>query len=280
MAQDYSKLKNDELQNLLKQRGLPHTGKKADMVSRLQEDDSKPTSTDAPAAAAREDEIDWDDDAGETATTKDAEAAIAAGGQGRVNNPTEVPNQVVAEDPATTDDLTAVPPTEGASATNGSAAPADATTIEQQVEEKPAVDFTRGLAMASMEEELTKRAARAKKFGIPDNEAEESLKLLERSKKFGETTEGPKGLNEALPERPLGKRRREGGDEGGRGGFKRRGGRGAARGRGRRGTPGAGSRREDRPVPVKGGDGTWMTDKDRAAAEARKNKFAAPAATS
>ena len=62
---EYSKLKNAELENLLKARGLPHTGKKADMVLRLQEDDKKQSSNgDAPAVptAPAEDEIDWDDD--------------------------------------------------------------------------------------------------------------------------------------------------------------------------------------------------------------------------
>ena len=60
MAQDYAKLKNAELETLLKQRGLPHTGKKADLVARLQDDDAKATvkvAVDHP-----EDEIDWDDD--------------------------------------------------------------------------------------------------------------------------------------------------------------------------------------------------------------------------
>ena len=93
MAIDYSKKKNVELEELLKGRSLPHTGKKADLVARLQDDDakkssitsptsSKPTTSTKPTtttatvtaaatdnkpstislATAAEDEIDWDED--------------------------------------------------------------------------------------------------------------------------------------------------------------------------------------------------------------------------
>ncbi len=276
MAQDYSKMKNDELQALLKQRSLPHTGKKADMVARLQEDDATKGSSGAPAAASKEDEIDWDDEAGETATTKAAEAAIAAGGQGRVNNPVEVPNQVQAEGPSKTSDLSAtVPPKTDV------VAPVDETAVEgKDKEDKPAVDFTRGLAETSMEEELAKRAARAKKFGMTDPEADEALKKLERAKKFGEVS-GPKGLNEALPERTQGKRSRESGDVGGRGGYKR-GGKKFGRGGGRDGGGNrrdGGSRREDVSREVKSSQAGWMSEKDKAAAAARKSRFAAPTAS-
>ena len=79
MAQDYGKLKNAELEGLLKQRGLTHTGKKADLVARLVEDDSK-----VPSAATNdaEDEIDWGDDepaaAPAPATAAEAEPAVDA----------------------------------------------------------------------------------------------------------------------------------------------------------------------------------------------------------
>src|SRR5262249_41752067 len=56
MMSDYSKMKNADLEALLKERGLPHSGKKADLVARLQEDDKKKAS----AAVPEEDEIDWD----------------------------------------------------------------------------------------------------------------------------------------------------------------------------------------------------------------------------
>jgi SAP domain-containing ribonucleoprotein len=77
---EYAKKKNDELAALCKERGLPHTGKKADLVKRLEEHDATNTSTaptpataPAPApVAAVEDEIDWDDEpAAETAKPTD-----------------------------------------------------------------------------------------------------------------------------------------------------------------------------------------------------------------
>lgn len=269
---DYAKMKNDELSNLLKQRGLPHTGKKAEMVSRLQEAD-KTTDKPAPAKpAADEDEIDWDDDV-ETnvakpteATSQPAAAAMAAGGQGQVPNPQAVPNQKADIDPAKTDDLAVQPP-----ASNDTSAPAaetndgKATTVtEAKTEEKPPVDFTMGLAQSTADEELAKLKARAAKFGI-DTESEqykESLAKLERSKKFDNG--GPKGLNEALPERR--KRERDTHDEAGRGNSKRRGGR--RDGGGRRGGP----RSEAAPAKSNGSVG-WMNYADRARAEARKARF-------
>ena len=61
--------------------------------------------------------------------------------------------------------------------------------------------------------EAEKRAARAKRFGIPQNE--EAKKLAERAKKFGLESKDTvvKGLDSALPERKA-KRGREGREEG------------------------------------------------------------------
>jgi SAP domain-containing ribonucleoprotein len=284
---DYSKMKNAELEALLKSRNLPHTGKKADMVQRLQDADKKPPTIETPAisaSAATEDEIDWDDDSTDApskpaepeppTTSEPAAAAIAAGGQGQVANPQAVPNQVADIDPAKTDDLSVKQPAEEQSA--------EPTAEEAKVEEKLKVDFTRGLAKTTLDEEIEKRKKRAAKFGIAISEDEE-LKKLERAKKFGET-DGPKGINEALPERPLGRKRgREGEDEGRRGGDKRRGGRNEGRsGRGARGGDRGGDRkppsekRERRASPS--GGPKWMSEADRAKAEARKAKFGAPAA--
>lgn len=264
MATDYAKLKNDELQNLLKQRSLPHTGKKADMVARLQEDDAKqpapaggaaPTTAPAAAQATKEDEIDWDD--GADASTQPAAAAVAAGGQGRVANPAAVPNQTAGEDPSSTTDLSAKAPA------------ADAATAEK-AETKPAVDFTSGLKHTTEIEELERRLARGAKFGtLSDEEKAEIQRKIDRARKFG-TDNSSKGLNEALPERPLGKRRREGGEDGGRGG--KRGGGAAGRGSGRGGR-GTGTGRETQAQEK--GRGGWMSEKDREAAEKRKNRFAA-----
>ena len=55
---DYAKMKNAELEALLKERNLPHTGKKADLVKRLQDADAASSEP----AKKDEDEIDWDDE--------------------------------------------------------------------------------------------------------------------------------------------------------------------------------------------------------------------------
>jgi SAP domain-containing ribonucleoprotein len=67
--------------------------------------------------------------------------------------------------------------------------------------EAPKQDFSIGIQQTDAEKEAAKRAARAKRFGI--SEDEEAKKLAERAKKFGldanETV--VKGLDSALPER-------------------------------------------------------------------------------
>ncbi|KAF2501616.1 hypothetical protein BU16DRAFT_203885 [Lophium mytilinum] len=298
---DYSKLKNAELEALLKSRNLPHTGKKADMVTRLQDADKKPSTAEAPAAAnstAAEDEIDWDDDATEApatvtepaATSEPAAAAVAAGGQGEVANPQAVPNQVADIDPAKTDDLTVKQP----AAEDKTAEPI---VEEAKVEEKPKVDFTKGLAKTTLDEEIEKRKKRAEKYNM-SLEDDEGYKNLVRAKKFGGDV--PQGINEALPDRPLGQKRgREGADEGRRGDEKRRGGRSdGRRGRGPRDDargPREGGRgprdnergprdgdrrpRNEKRRASPGGGPNWMSEADRAKAEARKAKFGAPPAS-
>jgi len=296
---DYSKKKNDELADLLKKRSLPHTGKKAELIARLQQYDkehpdgdeipSEP-STAAPPAAA-EDEIDWDDDggAGEGDTAKASEpgaVAMAAGGQGRVDNPTSVPNQVVDIDPSTTADLTikggenAAADNDGVIATAGKAVaegtPPIATTTTTTAP-APATDFSKGIATTDLDAELAKRKSRAARFGIQETDAD-ALKALERAKRFGTGDKGDKeavkGLDEALPERGRKRGRggeKEGGDEEGRGGKRRDGGRRGGQGnRGDRGAERNGTR------DGKAG-GSTLNEKDRLAAEARKKRFATAA---
>ncbi|EKV06436.1 DNA-binding SAP [Penicillium digitatum] len=297
MATDYSKKTNAELVEILKTRSLPHTGKKADMVSRLQEDDET-KSSDAPAAAqtdAAEDVIDWDDEPAETIiepSTEAGAAAIAAGGQGAVSNPVAVPNQQLDENPATTEDLKI-------EATGAVAEPT--TQPEAAIEQKPVVDYTRGLPQTDLEAELAKRKARAQKFGIvedDDTALKEATKQLERAKRFGtgadaETTSvaGVSRLDQALPDERSRKRRTEGrndnrNDQSGRGGKRRDTGSGRNRNRQR----GDGNRNRDRgdggnktnagvKKPNAGGNTaqkSW-SEKDHAAMEARKKRFAAAA---
>lgn len=258
MATDYSKKKNDELQDLLRARGLSHTGKKAELVARLQQHDadqaSKPaknanSSSKAAATTGAEDEIDWEDDA-IAASTEAGAAAIAAGGQTQPPNPTAVPNQAVDTDPSKTNDLSVDPP---AATTSEDAAAADTST-------KPAPDFSSNLPSTTVDSELEKRKKRAARFGLAESN-EDALKALERAKKFGTGTAGDKagvkGLDEALPEqRP---KRGRGGD-----GVEGGGGRQGKRSRVRGERDGGGAAKAS---------GAWMSEKDRAAAEARKRKF-------
>lgn len=261
---EYGKLKNAELEALLKARNLPHTGKKADMVARLEEDDKKTQTApgadaSAPAAAA-EDEIDWDDEADATKPTAD-------------------PSKDSASNP--TDELASAP-TEGAVGEIGNGAVASSDAVPQEAdsngaaaeakpaEVKPPVDFAQGLASTTLEQELEKRRARAKKFGTEfDEEKEkEQLKLLDRAKKFGHEAATPKGLNEALPERRERKRGREQGNDGRED---------AKRGKKRFDNKKRGDRKPDgrrNQGQTNGSHPNWMNEKDRAAAEARKAKFA------
>ncbi|KAF2022135.1 hypothetical protein BU24DRAFT_38320 [Aaosphaeria arxii CBS 175.79] len=289
---EYAKMKNADLEALLKERGLQTGGKKADMVERLNKDDETKKPADAPApedakAAVPhpEDEIDWDDDeevpaAADEAATKKAEptdnatTTKKAGGEGAIDNPQAVPNQVADIDPAKTADLSVKEPGEEKDPAEAS----DALAAEEKKEPPP--DYTRGLAASNIDEEIEKRKARAKKFGL-NIEDDEGLKKLERAKKFGETGP-PQGLDEALPERSR-KRGRDNDNEAGRGRDKRRG---TGRFNGRRG--GGQDRRRDDRGDNRGdrgdnrredrgranGGSNWMSEADRAKAEARKAKFA------
>ncbi|KAK6003910.1 hypothetical protein QM012_008760 [Aureobasidium pullulans] len=286
---EYTKMKNAELEALLKERNLPHTGKKADLVKRLQEHDAQ--TADGSAPAKNDDEIDWDDEpaaaASKAATTDAAASAIAAGGQGQAANPQAVPNQQADIDPSKTDDLTVIKPSNDDASTAHPAETADASAPSEAAQPaepaKPAVDFTSGLAKTTLDQEIEKRKARAKKFGLNEDE-DEALKALERAKRFG-NTEMPGKLNEALPERRERKRgapadgeqqgaskKRENNDSNNnkqRGGGGRRDGR-----RGGGAQPQAKASAPAASAPAKK-EKPQMSEADRAKAEARKARFAA-----
>ena len=269
---DYSKMKNVELETLLKERGLAHTGKKADLVKRLQDSDASGVAP-APASSRVEDEIDWDDEPATTdakaATSEPAAAAIQAGGTGQPPNPTAVPNQVVDTDPAPTNDLQVASKPAATEASGTKPADGDAT-VTEPVKEKTPVDFSSGMAATTLDEEIAKRKARAKKFGM-DESKDETLQKLERQKRFG-GDELPSNLNSALPDKRERKRGREAEDAGdarkrGRPGIERRGSSKPNGNKPNGDKPAA--PRTDRPAPGK------LSDVDRAAAEKRKAKWAA-----
>ncbi|KAL8661715.1 MAG: hypothetical protein Q9202_005337 [Teloschistes flavicans] len=252
MTTDYSKKKNAELEELLKARSLPHTGKKAELIARLQQSDkdSASSKTATTKEIPPEDEIDWDDDAvipedtakssntkipAKAATTPAAATAIAAGGQGQAPNPAAVPNQIPTDEPFKTDDLTVKPSDPATTTTDPPTSDAKApttttttTTAETTEPAKPPTDYSAHIAPSTYEGEAERRRMRAERFGIVTTAAEndtakaaaaDAIKALERAKKFG-TGDGKtvvKGLDEALPERNK-KRGRSGEDEGGRGG--------------------------------------------------------------
>lgn len=265
MSTDYAKKKNAELEDLLKARSLPHTGKKADLIARLQQYDTDQAAKSNTAGA--EDEIDWDDDAAAAEPT--GAAAIAAGGLGQPANPTAVPNQVVDTDPSKTNDLTVDPPAPTTTTTEDTKAAAEDVKAAE-ADKKKSLPST-GIQATSLDDELAKRQKRAARFGIQESDAD-ALKALERAKKFGTGDTGDrvavKGLDEALPERTArGQKRGRGGDDGGRkdGREKRSKVRGGGRnGRERSGTPKDGVKKA----------GSGMSEKDRSAAEARKRRFA------
>jgi len=277
MAMNYNAKKKADLESLLKERGLAHTGNKPDLVARLQEDDAKQGGTDAGAEAAAaapsrdEDKIDWGEDdvspassnleAVEAAQTPASKAALGAGGVGRVENPVNVPNQLIdeANEPGKTTNTIVSPPapadTIGLSEAREESAE-DAEAKKKAYEEK----FKADLAASEADKEADKRKKRAERFGQQVGD-EEAQKQEERAKRFGTSVEDNdrliKMLDGALPERKERKRGRDRTDIG-RGGINKR----------------IDSRKRDnRPRGPRQGKSS-IEDADRVAREGRAARFA------
>lgn len=274
---DYSKMKNAELEGLLKQRSLPHTGKKAELVSRLQDHDkqtaagigatsSKTSTSPAPPPT---------DASAATATT-----AVAAGGQQRVAepvaDPAAVPDQQADKASTKTNELSVAVKSDAAIA-----APATVSSVQEGAAEaqKPAepTNFASNLPATDLEAELEKRRARAKKFGIVETDAE-AIKSLERMKKFGTTDAGDSAalkakLDGALPERGQRKRGREdAAADAAREAAKKQRAAGPAPSAPAGGVKSKSTGKGDKGAP------SWMSEQDRAAAEKRTTRFAGTAA--
>ncbi|KAL4868667.1 hypothetical protein BDV12DRAFT_169186 [Aspergillus spectabilis] len=286
MATDYAKKTNAELVEILKSRDLPHTGKKADMVARLQEDDS--TKAAAPANPdIADDVIDWEDDevpAAGSAALKPAETEAAA------------PVEDTAG--ATKAEETKAEETQGAEQSQeGSEGTVTGTTEEaaEPMEEKPAPNFSIGLTVTDLEEELKKRKARAEKFGITeDSQAaiDDAERKLQRAKRFGTageeapSVESVSRLDQALPEksRKRGRGENDQGAQGGRGGKRQnfnvrnnqrqrgRGNRPQGQGQGQRQNQGQGQGQGQKRGTNNKENG--FSEKDRQAMEARAKRFA------
>ena len=198
------------------------------------------------------------------------------GGKGAAPNPVVVPNQKLGEDPAKDHDLKVV--SEGAEPTEKPENP-EAETAADGGDKKPVTEegkpattssssFSKGLLVSEAEAELQKRKARAEKFGIAEDSKvvlSESEKQIQRAKRFGtggsDAKVGVQRLDEALPERTPRKRGRSFNDQGGRGGKRHSVG---------------GDRNRQTENSGGGGQASW-SEKDLAAMEARKKRFAAAA---
>jgi SAP domain-containing ribonucleoprotein len=264
-AGEYSRKKNDELQELLKARGLPHAGKKADMIARLEAHDAEQSA--AKPSAPEESEA--------TASSEPAAAAVAAGGKGQPANPLAVPNQVAGEDPSKGGDLKVKEP-ETATGEDSKEDAGGAKTEGEGTETAPEKkDFSSNIPTVSVDDELEKRRKRAERFGtkLADSQSagatSESTKALERQKRFGASAASSgsavDSLNRALPERE--RKRTRGGD--GAGGDERSGKRRDSRRRdGRGGQQNKGTGEKGKKQSNESGE------KDKQAAEARKKRFA------
>ncbi|KAJ6260899.1 hypothetical protein Dda_3560 [Drechslerella dactyloides] len=217
---DYSKLKVADLKELLGKRGLSQSGKKEDLISRLTADDAEKASpakagtsdsgaqsiseltltsiekpvepsselSAAPAAPATADlTVDEAKDSGNTAASAASVAPVgtAAPAEGEKKKFTFKRLADEFETPATE-------------------APADKPTVQADDAKpvEPAESFSAGLASTNTDSELEKRKKRAARFGVP---VTESIKLMERAKRFGadgdgSDSKGIKELDEALGE--------------------------------------------------------------------------------
>ncbi len=163
---------------------------------------------------------------------------------------------------------------------------------EEAKPEVPKMDFSAHLPATSADDEARKRAERAKRFGISEENDEEKRKT-DRAQRFGlDQSDLTKSLDSALPEKRRPKRGREGGDGGyhndrnvkrlqggGRHRGNRGGGRGGQLGRGGRDSGGrgggryggaSGGRRDGRPS---GGRSIQDDPSEKNKAEARAKRF-------
>ena len=199
MSTDYAKKKNAELEELLKARSLPHTGKKADLIARLQEDDAKQASSkttskshhsakagNASSAAATNDDVDRSNDA---ATAKKPAQQLKA------SKPTSTKSATSSKPPTTDKPSTSSSAT--ALAAGGLGPVSTPTAVPNQIastdpaqtndltvlpttttndpppppqpltssDPAPAEEFTSHLPPTSLTSELEKRSRRAARFG-------------------------------------------------------------------------------------------------------------------
>ena len=171
MTTDYSKLKVTELKELLNSRSLPVSGKKEELVARLTESDAANPASSANDLlgdlAPPEEEYDWD-----TPTTAAKPAAAAP-----VTAAAAAPAKPAPSTSTTTTPSAKPVPAPKATVTQPDTKPESTT---------PATTTTDADTEAALAVELEKRKKRAERFGIP---LAESVKALERARRFGGATE-------------------------------------------------------------------------------------------
>lgn len=230
-----------------------------------------------------EDVIDWDDDdtkIASAATKKEEPKAAAPAAANAKTDTSAAPAAAPAEaEPAKSVSAPAAEAqsNEAQKQDDTPSAAVEAGTAAQTEEKaaEPSQSFAIGLEASNADEELKKREARAKRFGITTDTNSEEAKKLERAKKFGtDTAAVVKGLDAALPERRP-KRGREQGDQAEGGGKRqnserRNGGQNKSRG-GRR----SGGGRPNRHEGGGGGGGSKVLadPSEKAKAEARAKRF-------
>ncbi|KIW95924.1 uncharacterized protein Z519_02990 [Cladophialophora bantiana CBS 173.52] len=266
---DYSKKTVVELIEILKSRSLPHSGKKAELVARLNEADK----------AAQENEADKAPSA-ESTTAPSAPAPEPATAPAPAS-------ETASEKPAAAE-ATAAAPTAPTSVDEKESPSANTDTALAN-----SASYALNLPQSDVDAEMAKRKARAERFGTGTAPANgetgtsstdgDAQKALERARRFGTGQTAMGKLDEALPEeRERGSRKRGRTEEsnamddpGLRKGFGGRGGRGrGGRFRGRGGRDNSRRRAGEKPSGVTKPSGAFSTDADRVAAEARKKKFA------
>ncbi|KAH0843918.1 hypothetical protein AYO21_08308 [Fonsecaea monophora] len=263
---DYSKKTVVELIEILKSRSLPHSGKKADLIARLNEADK----------AAQENETENAPPA-ETSTAQPA--------------PAPEPTTATAPEPTSEEPAVAEP-----AAVTESVDEKDSPSANTDTALANSTSYALNLPQSDLDSEMAKRKARAERFGTSaaptngdtgaDTADGEAQRALERARRFGTGQTAVGKLDEALPEeRERGSRKRGRTEESGtmddpglRKSFGGRGGRGGGgrggRFRGRGGRDNSRRRPGEKPSGIPKQSGVFSTDADRAAAEARKKKFA------